>query len=155
MIDSGRSSATVWMLRIFWLSLVYIIAGRLSLLLAIPPGFVTGLFLPMGIALGAVLIWGSPMLVGVFLGSTLLNTWVSINAGQPFSFSVVLIAAEIAFGSSMASLAGAGLIRHFIGFPDKLTDERKIFAFFVLGGPVATSLSASFGVLVLYLNKGL
>lgn len=152
MIDLARSPATTMVLRIFWLTLAYVIAGRLSLLLAIPPGFVTGLFLPMGIALGAVLIWGMPMLVGVFLGSTLLNISVALSAGQPFSIPVVLVAAEIAAGSSLASAAGAWLIRHYIGFPDKLTDERKIFAFFVLGGPVATSLSASCGSLVLYLN---
>lgn len=152
MIDRRRSSATVWILRIFWLTLAYVIAGRISLLLAIPPGFVTGLFLPLGIALGAVLIWGAPMLWGVLLGSTLLNISVSLSAGQPISLAVIMVAAEIALGSSMASLVGAWLIRHYIGFPDKLTDERRIFAFFILGGPIATSLSASCGALVLYLN---
>lgn len=152
MIEFARSPATSMALRIIWLALAYVIAGRLSLLLAIPPGFVTGLFLPMGIALGAVLIWGMQMLPGVFLGSTLLNVSVALSGGQPFSGAVVLVAAEIAAGSSLASAAGAWLIRHYIGFPDKLTDERKIFAFFILGGPVATSLSASCGSLVLYLN---
>lgn len=152
MIDIDRSSTDRWMLRIFWLVVAYVIAGRLSLLLAIPPGFVAGLFLPMGIALGAVLVWGMPMLWGVFLGSTLLNISVSMSTGQPFSLAVVAVAAEIASGSTIASLAGTWLIRHYVGFPDKLTDERKIFAFFILGGPVATSLSASFGVLVLYAN---
>lgn len=152
MNDSRRASAIIWMQRILWLTLVYVIAGRLSLLLAIPPGFVTGLFLPMGISLGAVLIWGAPMLWGVFLGSTLLNISVSLSSGQPLSLPLVMVAMEIAAGSSIASLAGAGLIRHYIGFPDKLTDERKIFAFFILGGPIATSLSASCGALVLYFN---
>ncbi|PUA26381.1 MAG: hypothetical protein B0W54_21670 [Cellvibrio sp. 79] len=152
MNNSRHASATVWMLRIFWLTLAYVIAGRLSLLLAIPPGFVTGLFLPMGISLGAVLIWGAPMLWGVFLGSTLLNISVSLSSGQSLSLPLVMVAMEIAAGSSIASLAGAGLIRHYIGFPDKLTDERKIFAFFILGGPIATSLSASCGALVLYIN---
>lgn len=152
MIELARSPATNTVLRIMWLTLAYVIAGRLSLLLAIPPGFVTGLFLPMGIALGAVLIWGMPMLLGVFLGSTLLNISVALSGGQPLSGAVVLVAAEIAAGSSLASAAGAWLIRHFVGFPDKLTDERKIFAFFILGGPIATSLSASCGSLVLYFN---
>ncbi len=153
MANIGRSPTSTWMVRIFCLTLAYIIAGRLSLLLAIPPGFVTGLFLPMGIALGAVLIWGMPMLLGVFLGSTLLNISVSISSGQPFSLAVTMVAAEIALGSTIATLAGTWLIRHYVGFPDKLTDERKIFAFFILGGPIATSLSASFGVLILYANE--
>jgi PAS domain S-box-containing protein len=145
-----RSLATVFVLRIFLLALAYVVAGRLSLLLAIPPGFVSGLFLPMGIALGAVLIWGFPMAIGVFLGSTLLN--ISISPASSISLPVVLVAAEIACGSTLASLAGTLLIRRYVGFPNSLTDERKIFAFFALGGPVATSLSASIGVLTLYGN---
>lgn len=144
------SPATVVVLRILLLALAYVAAGRLSLLLAIPPGFVSGLFLPMGIALGAVLIWGFPMAIGVFLGSTLLN--ISISPASSISLPVVLIAAEIACGSTVASLAGTLLIRRYVGFPNSLTDERKIFAFFALGGPVATSLSASIGVLTLYGN---
>jgi PAS domain S-box-containing protein len=145
-----RSPTTVFVLRIFLLALTYVVAGRVSLLLAIPPGFVSGLFLPMGIALGAVLIWGLPMSIGVFLGSTLLN--ISISPAQSISLPVVLVAAEIACGSSLASLVGALMIRRYVGFPNSLTDERKIFAFFALGGPVATSLSASIGVLTLYWN---
>lgn len=145
-----RSPAAVFVLRIFLLALAYIVAGRLSLLLAIPPGFVSGLFLPMGIALGAVLIWGLPMAVGVFLGSTLLN--ISISPATSISLPVVLVAAGIACGSTLASLAGALLIRRYVGFPNSLTDERKIFAFFALGGPVATSLSASIGVFTLYVT---
>lgn len=146
----SRSHSQLLMLRILLLALAYVAAGRLSLLLAIPPGFVSGLFLPMGIALGALLIWGLPMSFGVFIGSTLLN--ISISPAATISLPVVLLAAEIAVGSTLASLVGALLIRRFVGFPDSLTDERKIFAFFALGGPIATSISASVGVCVLYLN---
>ncbi len=146
-----RSPVVLMALRIVLLTLTYLAAGRLSLLLAIPPGFVSGIFLPMGIALGAVLIWGFPMAIGVFLGSTLLN--ISVNADPSISLPSVLVAAEIACGSTLASVVGALLIRRYVGFPDSLTDERKIFAFFALGGPVATSLSASVGVLTLYLNS--
>lgn len=145
-----HSPLIILMLRITLLALAYVVAGRLSLLLAIPPGFVSGLFLPMGIALGAVLIWGFPMALGVFLGSTVLN--ISVSPDQSVSLPAVLVAAEIACGSTLASVVGALLIRRYVGFPNSLTDERKIFAFFALGGPVATSLSASVGVLTLYLN---
>lgn len=122
------------------------------MLLAIPPGFVTGIFLPLGISLGAVLIWGTPMVIGVLLGSTLLNISISIASGQPFSWPVFFVAVEIACGSSLASLVGALLIRRYLGFPNNLTDERKIFLFFILGGPIATSISACVGVMALYTN---
>ncbi|WP_323814626.1 CHASE domain-containing protein [Cellvibrio sp. NN19] len=142
--------ATVIALRIVLLALAYLVAGRLSLLLAIPPGFVSGLFLPMGVALGALLIWGLPMSIGVFLGSTLLN--ISINPAPTITFQSILVAMEIACASTLAGVVGALLIRRFVGFPNSLTDERQIFAFFILGGPVATSLSATIGVIVLYAN---
>lgn len=150
MFTLPRSSLALLVLRIVLLAFVYVIVGRLSLLLAIPPGFISGIFLPMGIALGAVLIWGVPMAAGVFIGSTLLN--ISISSASSISLGGALVAAEIACGSTLASLTGALLIRRFVGFPNSLTDERKIFAFFALGGPIATSLSASIGVLVLYFN---
>ena len=139
-------------LRILLLTAAYFIAGRLSLLLAIPPGFVTGIFLPLGISLGAVLIWGTPMVTGVLLGSTLLNISIATASGQPFSWPIFYVAFEIACGSSLASLVGARLIQHYLGFPNNLTDERKIFLFFILGGPVATSISACVGVMALYVN---
>jgi PAS domain S-box-containing protein len=150
MIELPRPSTKLLLLRIFFLALAYVVAGRLSLLLAIPPGFVSGLFLPMGIALGAVLIWGYPVAIGIFLGSTLLN--ISVSPAELITFPVLLVAAEIACGSTLASIVGAWLIRKFVGFPNSLTDERDIFAFFALGGPVATSLSATVGVLTLYFN---
>lgn len=147
MVNVRRIPLALWMLRIVCLALAYLIAGRLSLLLAIPPGFVSGLFLPMGIALGALLIWGYPMTIGVFLGSLILN----ISASPvPVSLPVVLLAAEIACGSVLASVTGSWLVRRYIGFPNSLTDERSIFAFFLLGGPIATSISATVGVMALF-----
>lgn len=150
MITIWRMPAALCALRIFLLALAYVVAGRLSLMLAIPPGFVSGLFLPMGIALGAVLIWGHSMSIGVFIGSLLLN--MSVSSSPIMSWPVVSLAAQIASGSVLASITGAVLIRRFVGFPNSLTDERQIFAFFALGGPVATSLSASVGVLALFFN---
>lgn len=150
MVKIWRMPATPWVLRIVFLALAYFLAGRLSLLLAIPPGFVSGLFLPMGIALGALLIWGYSMAIGVFFGSLLLN--ISVSPAPILALSVVLLAAEIACGSVLASAAGTWLIRRYVGFPNSLTDERSIFAFFILGGPVATSISATVGVMALFAN---
>lgn len=152
MLDSSGFAEVRLVVRILLVTAAYFVAGRVSLLLAIPPGFVTGLFLPIGIALGALLIWGLPLVVGVVLGSTLLNISIALASGQSLNIAVVAVAVEIACGSGLASVSGALLIRRFIGFPDNLTDERTIFLFFILGGPVATCVSASVGVLTLYGN---
>lgn len=146
------SSSFRALLRILSLAGGYWFSGWISLQLAIPPGFVSGLFLPMGIALGAILIWGWSMLFGVLIGSCLLNISVVLLAGQSFSWAVFSLAFEIALGSALAGAFGAWLIRRYVGFPNDLTDERKIFLFFILGGPIATSISASVGSLALFFN---
>ncbi|GGY72375.1 hypothetical protein GCM10011613_16680 [Cellvibrio zantedeschiae] len=138
--------------RIFLLAFAYLLAGRLALLLAIPPGFATAIFPPLGISLAAVLLWGNPMLLGVFLGSTLLNTSMSVSAGADFGIPVVTVAMEIAIGSCLATWVGSNLIQKFIGFPNELLDEWSIFLFFVLGGPIASSISASIGIAALCMN---
>jgi integral membrane sensor domain MASE1 len=138
--------------RIFLLAFAYLLAGRLALLLAIPPGFATAIFPPLGVSLAAVLLWGNSLLLGVFIGSVLLNTSISIASGGHFNFSTVIVASEIALGSCLAAWTGARLIRKFVGFPNALMDEWSIFLFFVLGGPIASSVSASVGVITLCLN---
>jgi integral membrane sensor domain MASE1 len=51
------------------LPLAYVICGRLGLLLAMPPGFATAVFLPAGIAVTAAFVAGNASLPGTFLGS--------------------------------------------------------------------------------------
>jgi PAS domain S-box-containing protein len=138
--------------RIFLLAFAYLLVGRLALLLAIPPGFATAIFPPLGVSLAAVLLWGNPLLLGVFIGSVLLNTSIAIASGGHFSFSMVIVAAEIAVGSSLAAWMGASLIRKFVGFPNELMDEWSIFLFFILGGPIASIVSATVGVATLCFN---
>jgi hypothetical protein len=78
-------------------ALTYLLAGRLALLLAIPPGFASAILPPVGIALAAVLIWGYPLLLGVFIGSTLLN----LSIGGPLSGLGLLLASGITLGATL------------------------------------------------------
>jgi PAS domain S-box-containing protein len=139
--------------KILLLALAYVLAGRLALLLAIPPGFASAIFPPVGIALAAVLIWGYPMLAGVFLGSTLLNLSIGFSSFEALNLKGLLIASGIALGTSLQSLLGSWLIRRYVGFPTALTDERSIFQLLLLGGPLACLLSASGGAGVLYFSQ--
>jgi PAS domain S-box-containing protein len=139
--------------KILLLALAYAGAGHLALMLAIPPGFASAIFPPVGIALAAVLIWGYPMLAGVFLGSTLLNLSIGFVSLELLSLKGLLIATGIALGTSLQSLVGSWLIRRFVGFPTSLTDERSIFLLLFIGGPLACLISASGGTGVLYLNQ--
>ncbi|WP_439859187.1 CHASE domain-containing protein [Pseudomonas sp. MBLB4136] len=140
-------------LRILLLALAFAVAGRLALMLAIAPGFASAVFPPVGIALAAVLIWGYPMLVGVFLGSTLLNLSIGFNSLDQLSLQDLLVAAGIALGTTLQGLAASWLIRNFVGFPTPLTGQRSILLLLLLGGPMACLISASIGTGVLYLSQ--
>jgi len=54
----------------------YVIAGRLELFFAVPPGYATPIFLPAGIAIAAMFLAGAATLPGIFVGSLLLNLCV-------------------------------------------------------------------------------
>ncbi|MBB6340284.1 PAS domain S-box-containing protein [Pseudomonas fluvialis] len=128
-------------IKLLLLVLAYILAGRLALLLAIPPGFATAIFPPMGIGLAATLLWGYRLLPGVLIGSTLLN----LSIAPALDAGALQIALGIASGSTLACALGAWLIRRHVGFPDSLTGERSIFLTLLLGGPLACLLSAGLG----------
>lgn len=55
------------------LPLAYLIAGRLGLLLAVPPGYATAVFIPAGIAVGAMYIAGAATLPGTFASAQSLD----------------------------------------------------------------------------------
>lgn len=130
------------------LALLYLATGRLAMMLAIPPGFATAIFPPIGIGVAATLLWGYRMLPGVLLGSALLNASIAPTVDA----SSLPLALEIALGSTLACAAGCWLVRRHVGFPDPLTDERSIFLTLALAGPLACLLSAGIGSSSLVFN---
>ena len=85
---------------------VYFVAAKLSLLLAIPPGYATPLWPPSGIALAAALLFGTRIWLGVWLGAALINVTIE---GSP------LLAMVIATGNTLEAIAAATLVRSFLG----------------------------------------
>lgn len=131
------------------LSLAYAIAGKLALMLALPPGYATAIFPPAGIAVAALLLWGNRIWPGVFFGSLLLNLWVGAEQGA-LTVSGLQVAVSAAMGASLQALAGAWLVRRFVGFPTALTKDQDILRFMFVAGPLACLLNASFGATALY-----
>ena len=106
----------------FILCISYAITGRLSLMLAIPPGYATAIFPSAGIAVAALLIWGNRLWPGILLGSILLNTWVSVEQGS-LTLSALGIALSAATGATIQALVGAWMVRRFVGYPTTLYDK--------------------------------
>jgi len=144
-----KEKVSIGLANIAILCLAYAITGRLALMLAVPPGYATATFPSAGIAVTALLLWGNRLWPGVLLGSLLLNVWVSLEHGPLTVFSLE-VAVSAATGATLQALAGAWLVRRFVGFPTALSKELDIFKFMVAAGPLACLLNASFGVTALY-----
>ncbi len=84
----------------------YFVAAKLSLLLAIPPGYATAVWPPSGIAVAAMLLLGSRAWPGVWAGAALVNFTVETS---------VIPAVAIGCGNSLEALIAAALIRRQIG----------------------------------------
>lgn len=82
-IPMPSQSPMSMLVKIVLLTIAYLLTGQLAMLLAVPPGFLSSIFPPVGVALAAVLIWGYPLLLGVLPGSTLLNLSIAASAGAP------------------------------------------------------------------------
>jgi signal transduction histidine kinase/integral membrane sensor domain MASE1 len=125
----------------------YWIAGRLGLLLAIPPGYATAVWPPSGFALAGILLWGYRALPGVWLGSFLINIGTSLDASSWDTFvESLLVPAAIASGATLQAALGTFLIRRFVGYTNLLVQELEVVWILVLGGPVACLVNASTGV---------
>jgi two-component sensor histidine kinase/integral membrane sensor domain MASE1 len=124
------------------LPLAYVICGRLGLLLAVPPGFATAVFLPAGIAVTAMFVAGSPTLPGTFLGSFLLNIWISYSIMGQLGTVGVDAALIIALSSMLQAAAGGTLLRKLIGYPASFDNLRDLLLFLLLS-PVVCVISAT------------
>lgn len=139
-------------LRIGLLAVAYLAAGKLALLLAIPPGFATAVWPAAGIALAACLAWGNRVWPGIFLGSLLVNLGTGFNpASTATLLHTLTVPAIIAAAACLQALCGALLIRRLVGFPLSLNRLPRISLLLLLGGPCSCLIGATLGVTTLQL----
>ena len=124
------------------LPLAYVITGRLGLLLAVPPGYATAVFVPAGIAVGAMFMAGPSTLPGIFLGSLLLNGWIGYSIADQFGLVSTAAAVVIALASTLQAATGGIVLRRAIGYPAAFDNPRDLLLLLVLA-PVFCLTSAS------------
>jgi integral membrane sensor domain MASE1 len=106
------------------LPLAYIVSGRLGLVLAVPPGYATVVFLPAGIAVTATVVAGGTALPGIFLGSFLLNLWIGHLMPKSTQIAAALV---IAAGSMAQAAIGGTALRRMIGYRAPFENDRAPF----------------------------
>src|SRR4030095_12455028 len=109
---------------------IYLIAGKLALLLAIPPRYATAIWPAAGLALGCLLLFGERAWPGVVVGSFLVNFWTSVDTAT-FGAIVksVAVPAFIGGGAGVQAFAPAFLFRRFVGMPTALATEKEVVRF--------------------------
>ncbi len=127
------------------LAAAYVVSGKLSLLLALPPGYASAIFPPAGIAVAAALIGGGRTLPWIFLGSLSLNAWVGYSASGQVGPTGLVVASVIAMASMLQAAAGGWWLRRMVGYPVPLDDSRDILRF-LLSAPLICLVSASLSV---------
>ena len=128
------------------LAAVYVLTGFPSLLLAVPPGYATPIFVPAGLAISAVLIFGSVCLPGVFFGSLALNILAGHMMSARFGVSELETSIIIAAASTLQAGLGAAVLGRAIGYPALLDQARDLLRFLFLTPALClTSATISLG----------
>lgn len=146
---------SAYLQKLLLIALGYFIAGKLSLLLAIPPGFATPVWPAAGIAFAAVYLWGYRLLPAVFAGSFVINLFIASESGADiYQLTPVLVAGGIALGAVAQAAVSVYLVDKFIGNASSLENEKAVFYLLIMGGGVGTLTNAIIGPLTL-LNAGI
>ena len=124
------------------LATVYFLSAKVGLSLASINPSATAVWPPTGIAIASVLILGSRVWPGIWIGAFLAN---STTAGSWAT------SAGIASGNTLEALAAALLVRQFAGGTRAFDRSAGTFRFVLYAAVISTALSASVGVSVLEL----
>ncbi len=125
------------------LAVVYVVAARAGLMMDAVGGFATLVWPPSGLALAALLIFGTGLWPGVFVGAVLAN--LLIGAPAP-------VALGIGVGNTLEAVLAVYALRRIPGFQVSLERLADVVGLIVLAAGVSTMVSATIGVTSLYLG---
>ena len=127
-------------------------AGKLALLLAIPPGYATAIWPSAGLALACLLLFGARVWPGIVVGSFFVNFWTALDTTSAATLArSIALPASISVGAALQALIGAALVRRSAGSGSSLMVPAGLLRFLLMGGPVSCLLNATWGVTSLYL----
>ena len=140
--DGTRTQLTHWA-EIVALAAIYVTAALAGLKLDAVAGFATLVWAPSGIALAAILIRGYGVWPGIIIGAFAAN----VLSGAP-----IPVALGISVGNTLEGLAAAYALQRIPGFRRSLDRLIDAFALIVVAAVLSTAVSATVGVLSLYVG---
>jgi PAS domain S-box-containing protein len=126
------------------LTAAYFVAGKLGLALAFVHANATAVWPPTGIALAAGLLFGLRVWPAILVGAFLVNL---TTPGTTVATSL-----GIAAGNTLEAVVGTWLVQTFAGGASAFRRPHGVFRFAVLAAVLATTVSASIGVVSLWLG---
>ena len=130
--------------------LAYVMFGKLSILLALSPGYTSPIFPSAGIALAVIFIGRKRYLPSIMVGSLVLNLLIAYSIEQTLSLTGVVASFCIAMYSVCQAGVGSALLHRAIGYPARLDRISDITRFMLLT-PLCCVISSTLSVLSLYL----
>jgi signal transduction histidine kinase/branched-subunit amino acid transport protein AzlD len=126
--------------RLFFVVLAYFVTGWLGLQIPYVGSQITLIWLPTGIAVAALLLWGRPVLLSIYLGAFLINFYVS------HSFP---LSASIAVGNTLGPFLVAWMLKYF-GLDFSFRHSKDSIMLLLASG-LGMTVSALGGVICLYM----
>src|SRR4030095_14412727 len=123
-------------------AVAYVVAARLGFRVALVAEQVTTVWPPTGLAGAALILWGRSLWAAILLCGVVAN----VDASVP-----LWAAAAVATGNTLEGVITAWLLLRLSGFDPALRRVRDALAFVVVGGTLATALSATVGSMTLCL----
>lgn len=135
-------TSPIYLVRVVALAVLYVAAAKLGIELDVAHGVITPVWIPSGLSLAALLLFGYSMWPGVVVGAFIANATSDLE---------ISLAAGIAVGNTLEAVVGTYLL-HRAGFQRTLRRARDVLAFVILGAFAATAVSATNGVAILWLD---
>ena len=124
------------------LAALYFVTAKLGIELTVAQGVVTPVWIPTGLSLAALVVFGYRLWPGVALGAFAANAASDVSIG---------IAIAIAVGNTLEAVIGTFLLRK-VGFNPKLERVRDVLALIGFGAVISTMIAATNGATVLLIG---
>jgi two-component system, NarL family, sensor histidine kinase FusK len=129
-------SRLIYVASIIVVAVLYILAAKLGLSLALSVKQITTVWPPSGLAIAVLILFGMRMWPGIFIGAFVANALTS----EPAS-----VAAGIAVGNTLEAVLAAWLVTRVVSFRPSLERVQDVTGLAVLGAFIATMVGASIG----------
>lgn len=141
--------------QIIVLACTYFLTGQLSSFLGVVPDFGTLIWIPSGVALAALLLYGNRLWLGVLIGAFAANMMFGVQLSMPLDAMLIISTGMTAIGATLQAMIGVVLLKKYADFPNPLASQKQILAFILFGGVGSSLINCTLSVITLLLTQKL